>query len=308
MSTSSSSASSASASASRPLRVLVTFPLPPPSLALLQSHPDYSGVTLEIRVAEGDMEVPERLREQVAKHAPIDGLICRPGNRVDADLLRLCGPGLRAISTLSVGFNHIALDEATRLGIRVGHCPSTVTETTADTALTLMLAAARLVIPAAANVTSGQWGKTPFDCYHLCGQDVHGSTVGIIGLGRIGLAVARRLVGFGCKILYSGTRPKPAEAALVGAEYCSFDDLLRRSDFVVPQCPLNDSTRHLLNAAAFDKMKPTAVLVNTTRGAVVDQTALYNALKEGKIFAAGLDVTEPGQARRRTDRGASAQS
>ena len=277
-----------------PLRVLVTFPLPPPSLALLQSHPAYPDVALDIRVAEGDMEVPERLREQLSKHAPLDGLICRPGNRVDAESIRLCGPRLRAISTLSVGFNHIDLAEASRLGIRVGHCPSTVTETTADTALALMLAAARLVIPAHDNVKSGQWGKTPFDCYHLCGQDVHGSTVGIVGLGRIGLAVAKRLTGFGCKILYCGNRPKPAEAAQVNAEYCSFDDLLRRSDFVVPQCPMNESTRHLFNAAAFDKMKRNAVFVNTTRGGVVDQTALYNALKEGKIFAAGLDVTDPG--------------
>jgi len=271
----------------------VTFPLPPPSLALLQSHPQYPGVAVDVRTCEGDMENASQLREEMKCHAPIDGLICRPGNQVDATLLDLVGPRLRAISTYSVGFNHIDRAEASRRGIRVGHCPDTVTGTTADTALTLVLAAARLVIPAHENVRQGQWGRTPFNVYQLCGQDVHHSTVGIVGLGRIGLAVARRLRGFDCKILYSGRKEKPEEAATVDAEYVSFDELLRRSDFVLPQVPLSEETRHLFNARAFSLMKPSAIFVNTTRGGVVDQTALYDALKSRKIFAAGLDVTDP---------------
>lgn len=167
-----------------------------------------------------------------------------------------------------------------------------MTNTTADTALALVLATARLVIPAHKNVVEGQWGKNAFNVYHLAGRDVHHSTVGIVGLGRIGLAVAKRLRGFDCKILYSGRSPKP-EAAQVDAEYVSFDELLARSDFVLPQVPLSAGTRHLFNAAAFAKMKPTATFINTTRGAVVDQDALYDALTTGKIWAAGLDVTDP---------------
>ena len=264
-------------------------------MELLKAHPRYPGVALDIRTCEGDMEVAEQLQQQVALHAPLDGLICRPGNKVDAELIASAGPNLRAISTLSVGYNHIDRAEANKRGILVGHCPDTVTQTTADTALALLLAAARLIIPARENVSTGMWGKTPFDCYHLCGTDVHGSTVGIVGLGRIGLAVAKRLRGFDCKILYSGRRPRPEDAKMVDAEYVPFDELLRRSDFVLPQCPFTDETKHLFNADAFAKMKPSAVFVNTTRGGVVDQTALYDALKQGKIWAAALDVTDPGE-------------
>lgn len=289
------------------------------------------------------MEIKELFQAELKKHAPIDGLICRPGNAVDKTSLDLCGPSLKAISTLSVGFNHIDLVEAKKREILVGHSsdpqesgfrgfalyrdgisaiaimhaayfscfvllqpnlcfrfwshtcsPDTVTDTTADTCLALLLAVARLIIPSHNNVVNGEWGKAPFSCYHLAGRDVHHSTVGIVGLGRIGLAVAKRLRGFDCKILYTGRTPKPEAAAKVDAEYVSFDELLARSDFVIPQTPLNDHTRNMFNKDVFDKMKSTAIFINTTRGGVVDQDALYNALTNGTIFAAGLDVTEPG--------------
>jgi len=290
------STSAATPSSSR-LRILVTFPLPAPSISLLLSHPSFPDLhgRIELVTCEGDMEVIDQFYQQLSKHAPIDGLFCRPGNRVDKEALTRAGPQLRVITTYSVGFEHIDVKEASRRGIIVGNCPNTVTETTADTALAILLAAARLIVPAHENVVRGEWGASPFSVYHLAGQDVYGSTVGIVGFGRIGLAVARRLHhGFGCRILYcSRSGPKPEAAKEVNAEYVSFDELLSQSDFVLPQCPLNDSTRHLFNDEAFNKMKPSAVFVNTTRGGVVDQMALYRALTSGKIFAAGLDVTDP---------------
>jgi lactate dehydrogenase-like 2-hydroxyacid dehydrogenase len=289
----SSPSTSTSGTSPRPLRILCTFALPPPSLSLFQNHPSYPGVPLDIRTCQGEMENAERLREQVRKHAPIDGIICRPGNTVDRETLELCGPNLKAISTFSVGHNHIDREWARERGILVGYCPDTVTHCTADLCLTLMLSVSRLVIPAHENVQSGQWGAEPFHVYHLAGKDLHHSTVGIVGLGRIGLAVAKRLRGFECKILYSGRREKPEAAKQVDAEYVSFEELLKRSDFVVPQCPLDSSTRHLFNESAFRQMKPSAIFVNTTRGGVVDQEALAKALKEGWIWGAGLDVTEP---------------
>jgi lactate dehydrogenase-like 2-hydroxyacid dehydrogenase len=127
----------------------------------------------------------------------------------------------------------------------------------------------------------------------LCGKDVHSSTIGIVGMGRIGQAVARRLNGFGCKILYTGPRPKPELADPVGAKYVDMDTLLAQSDFVIPLCPLNASTRQLFNAEKFKKMKQGSIFINASRGPVVDQTALIDALRHGPLFAAGLDVTDP---------------
>jgi phosphoglycerate dehydrogenase-like enzyme len=127
----------------------------------------------------------------------------------------------------------------------------------------------------------------------MTGRDLFGSTVGIVGLGRIGAAVARRLAGFNCRILYEGPRPRPEVAGAVGATFVDLDTLLAESDFVTLHCPYNESTHHLMNARAFQRMKPTAVLINTTRGGTVDQEALYRALVEGQIVAAGLDVTTP---------------
>lgn len=289
----SSTSTGAGADAKKPLRILCTFALPPPSLELFQHHPAYPDVPLEILTAEGEMEDVHQLRDQIRRHAPLDGLICRPGNKVDRETIDLCGPRLKAISSLSVGFNHIDIGLARERGILVGHCPDTVTHTTADTCLALLLAVARRIVAAHENVRDGAWGTKPFDVYHMAGRDLHHATVGIVGLGRIGLAVAKRLRGFDCRILYTGRREKEAEARQVDAEFVSFDDLMRRSDFVVPQCPLDATTHHLFDLDAFRRMKPTAIFVNTTRGGLVDQAALAHALREKWIWAAGLDVTDP---------------
>ena len=155
-----------------------------------------------------------------------------------------------------------------------------------------MLVAARRLGEAMQAVRDGEW--TVWRNSWMLGRDLSNSTVGIVGLGRIGVRVAHRLhFGFGCRILYTGQREKPKEAATVNATFVSFDDLLQQSDFVVPQCPLTPATRHMFSVAQFQRMKRDAVFINTTRGQVVDQDALVTALKEGWIAAAGLDVTDP---------------
>jgi len=164
-----------------------------------------------------------------------------------------------------------------------------LTESTADHVVALLLATARRLPEGYTAVKEGKWPKSWIPLW-MCGKDVHGSTVGIIGMGRIGLAVAKRLSGFGCKIIYSGPKPKPND---VGATYVDFNTLLATSDFVVPLCPLNKDTEKMINATVFKKMKKDAILINVSRGAVVDQDALLQALRTNEIGGCGLDVTVP---------------
>lgn len=221
----------------------------------------------------------------------VEGLYCLLTERIDGELLDAAGKRLRVVSTMSVGYDHVDVAACQARGVLVGNTPGVLTDTTADLTLALLLATARRVTEAAAAVKSGEWGTWKPEW--MLGRDLYGSTVGIVGLGRIGEAVARRLLGFGCRLLYSGRAAKPAIAAPLGAEFVDFDTLLAESDFVTLHCPLNAETHHLINATTLRKMKPTAILVNTTRGGTVDQEALYQALSTGQIAAAGLDVTTP---------------
>ncbi len=176
-------------------------------------------------------------------------------------------------------------------GVRIGNTPGVLTDTTADLALGLILATARRITEAAEAVKAGEWAAWRPEW--MTGADLHGSTVGMVGLGRIGLATARRLMGFGCRLLYTGPRPHPEAAAQVNAEFVDLPTLLAESDFVSIHCPLNQSTRHLFGPDVFAAMKPSAILINTSRGPVIDQAALFTALTTGQIAAAGLDVTDP---------------
>jgi lactate dehydrogenase-like 2-hydroxyacid dehydrogenase len=221
----------------------------------------------------------------------VDGIFCLLTERVDAELLDAAGPQLKVVSTMSVGYDHVDVPALAARGVRLGNTPGVLTETTADLALALLLAAARRLPEAWLAVKDGSWG--PWQPLWMTGRDLHGSTVGIVGLGRIGAAVGRRLLGFGCRLLYSGPRPHPELAEPLAATHVPFAQLLAESDFVTIHCPLNERTRGLFNAAAFARMKADAVLVNTSRGPVVDQDALYTALTSGEIAAAGLDVTTP---------------
>ncbi|HEY7704423.1 MAG TPA: D-glycerate dehydrogenase [Acidimicrobiia bacterium] len=230
---------------------------------------------------------PEKLAEVVAE---ADGLFCLLTDRVDAALLEVA-PRLKAISQMAVGVDNIDLAECIVRGIPVGHTPGVLTETTADTALALMLDCLRRVTEGAEHVRAGLWGQWVPDL--LVGKDLHGATVGIVGLGRIGTAVARRLRGFDCHLLYTGPRRHPEAEAELGVAYRHPDQLLAESDVVVLSTPLNDSTRNLIDADALGLMKPTALLVNISRGGLVDHAALDAALASGQIWAAALDVTDP---------------
>lgn len=273
--------------ASDKLRVVITNEIPPAGLARLRSC---EGLELDYPGPGGTLdqgEIIAKLREGA------DVLYCLLVDRITPEVLAAGGSRLKLVSTMSVGYNHIDVKECSRLGISVSNTPDCLTETTADTALGLVLATCRRFKEATASVTNGGWGT--WQPLWMCGPDVHSSTVGIVGLGRIGAAVARRLKAFNCKILYTGSKPKPASITEpLGAEFIEdLDSLLERSDIVIPLCPLNDSTKGMFNASKFAKMKKSAVFINAARGELVNQDDLIVALKERVIFAAGLDVTTP---------------
>ena len=220
----------------------------------------------------------------------VDGLLCLLTDRIDAAMMDAAGPGLKVISSFSVGIDNVDVPAATARGIPVGNTPGVLTDATADMAFALLLAAGRRIVEGAQGVRSGRW-KTWGPTFML-GADLNGATLGIVGFGRIGRAVARRAVGFGLRILFSDPNPAAPEPG-VEATQVDFETLLREADLISLHCPLTPETRGLINADTLARMKPTAVLVNTSRGPVVDQGALYDALKSGRIFAAGLDVTDP---------------
>ena len=200
-------------------------------------------------------------------------------------------PKLEVISTISVGYDNIPVDELTRRGIMLCNTPDVLTETTADTGFTLIMATARRVVELAERIKADQWEASVGPA--LYGSDVHGKTLGMVGFGRIGQAVAKRgALGFGMKVLYSNASPKPAIEQQLGATRRELDDLLAESDFVCVTVPLTAETERLIGAQQFALMKRSAIFINIARGKVVDESALINALENGVIKAAGLDVFE----------------
>ena len=220
----------------------------------------------------------------------VNGLLCLLTDRVDAAVMDAAGPGLKVVSNCAVGVDNVDVPAATARGIPVGNTPGVLTDATADFTFALLMAAARRVVEGERQVRSGGWKSWGLD--YMLGADFAGATLGLVGFGRIGRAVARRAAGFGMRIIFSDPNPAAPEPG-VDAAQVDFDTLLRESDFISLHTPLNDETRSLMNATAFAKMKPTSVLVNTSRGLVVDQSALYDALHSKRIFAAALDVTVP---------------
>src|SRR5919204_959410 len=211
--------------------------------------------------------------------------------RIDAEFLDAAGPELRIVANYAVGFDNIDVEECTRRGVMATNTPDVLTETTADLAWALLMAAARRTAEGDRFLRS----KTPWiwGPEMMLGQDVHGATLGLVGFGRIGQAVARRGSGFGMRIVYYDVfRPPPEVERELGAEYLEFDDLLGQADFISIHVALTPETRHLFGPEQFGRMKPTAVLVNSSRGPVIDEPALADALRDGEIFAAGLDVFE----------------
>ena len=244
----------------------------------------------DARVWEG--ELPPSRDELLTAIEGCDGVLALLTDRVDDEFLDRAGPQLKVVSNFAVGFDNIDVPACTRRGIPVGNTPGVLTETTADLAWALLMAAARRVAEGDRYVRAGRWRT--WGPMLLLGPDVHGSTLGLVGFGRIGQALARRAMGFGMTILYHDVRR--AEAAIetaYGATYVPLETLLARSDYVSLHVNLTPETRHLMNAERLRIMNPSAVLVNTSRGPVVDQRALYEALRHGVIFAAALDVTDP---------------
>lgn len=239
---------------------------------------------------------PERLPpspEQLVEAATgCDGIISLLSDRIDAAFFDAVGSQLKVVSNFAVGYNNIDVEEARRRGILVGNTPDVLTDATADIAVALMLAAARCLRQGMTNVQQDDW-KT-WEPTGFIGQDLSDKTLGIVGMGRIGIATARRChAAWGMKVVYTSRSAKNEADTELGARRVNLEQLLSESDFVSVHTDLNPETTGMFNDAAFSAMKPTAVFVNTSRGGVVDQMALFEALNKGMIFAAGLDVTDP---------------
>jgi lactate dehydrogenase-like 2-hydroxyacid dehydrogenase len=237
-----------------------------------------------------DSELPLPRAELVRRLQGKDGLICHILSAVDDELLAAC-PGLKVVANVAVGYNNVDVPAARRRGVIVTNTPDVLTETTADFAWALLMAAARRVVEADRYARSGEWTTWKWDL--LWGADVHGKTLGIVGFGRIGRAIARRALGFGMRVLYhDSVRADAAVERELRATATDVETLLREADFVSLHTLLTPETRHLIDERTLRLMKPTAILVNAARGPVVDEAALVSALTEGWIAGAGLDVFE----------------
>ena len=260
--------------------VLVTRRIPDESIGMLEAA---CGV-VDVNPHDRAMTRAEFLEAVQGR----DGLLCLLTEDIDDEVLDI-SPGLRGVAIYAVGYNNIDVDACTRRGIPVSNTPGVLTDTTADIAWALMFAAARRVAEGDRYVRSGRF--TGWGPLLMLGSDVTGKTLGIVGAGRIGTATARRAAGFSMPVVYA-SRKRNATIESTGARYLPLDDLLRESDFVSLHVPLTPETTHLIGARELDLMKPTAYLINTTRGPVVDEKALVQALRNGLIAGAGLDVFE----------------
>lgn len=265
--------------------IYITRAVPDETLRLL--HKALPGARIEVNPHDRNLG-----HDEIAANARgADALVCTLADPIDAALLAALAPPLKIVATYAVGINNIDLAAARKLGVTVANTPDVLTDATAEIAVGLMLACARRFGEGERLTRGGEFaGWAPL---FLRGHGVYGKTVGIIGAGRIGLRVAETMhAGFGCRILYTSRTPKPQWERELGAMRLEIDKLLAQSDFASLHCPLTPETKHLVNAARLRLMKPTAVLVNTARGPIVDEAALVEALRERRIFAAGFDVYE----------------
>ncbi len=263
-------------------KILVTRAIFPHIIEYLSEHFDVEDN--QIDATYDDAELVQRLHGKV-------GVFANPSHRFTAELFTAC-PSLKAVCNMAVGYNNIDVPAATAAGVMVTNTPDVLNETTADFGWTLMMAAARRVSESERYLRAGLWKKWQYDDF--LGVDVHGSTLGVIGMGRIGQAIARRSMGFNMKVVYNNrTRLAPElEKAANHAQYLSRDELLRTADHVILVLPYSPAVHHFIGAEQLALMKPTATLVNIARGGIVDDAALINALKAGQIAAAGVDVFE----------------
>lgn len=263
-------------------RVLVSRRLPEAGLAPLRE------AGLDVDVYDGDTPIPRG--ELLARVEGADGIVTLMSERVDDELLKAAGPQLKVVANYAVGYDNIDLEACSRHGVVATNTPDVLSDTTADMAFALLLAVARRIRSGDSLVRSGDW--TGWEPEQLLGAQVTGATLGIVGMGRIGRALARRARGFDMRLLYHNRRADPEAERELGATYAALDELLGASDFVSLHAPLTPETRHLIGGRELRAMKKTAVLINTARGPVVDETALVSALRDGTIAGAGLDVFE----------------
>ncbi|NND84119.1 MAG: D-glycerate dehydrogenase [Acidimicrobiia bacterium] len=259
------------------MHVYLTFDPPGPAADMLREHH-------EVTVWDGPGFAPA---DALAAHLPdLDGLYCTLTTPVDQALLD-AAPRLRVVSQFAVGVDNIDLEACRARGIAVGHTPDVLTETTADTAFGLLLAGSRRFVEGLDHIRAGEWRG--FEMTRFLGGDIHHTTLGIVGMGRIGEAIARRAAGFDMDVLFTRRRTDPSELG----QRVDLDELLATADHVVVAAPLTPETHHLIDETALRRMRPTAGLVNIARGPIVDTDALIRALAEGWIRYAALDVTDP---------------
>lgn len=260
-------------------RIYVTRKLPDEIIAAMSKHH-----SVEMWPEENTPVPTSVLKEKIRS---VDGLFCLLTENIDHELLD-SAENLKVISNMAVGYNNIDVDYATKKGIMVTNTPGVLTETTADLTFSILMATARRLTEASQFLRTGQWNTwSPF---LLTGQDIFESTLGIVGLGNIGKAVARRAKGFNMNVLYYNRSRKYESEKELGIHYTEFDSILKQSDFLVILVPLSEDTKNLISKKQLSLMKETAILINTSRGGVVDEDALYNALVKGVIWGAGLDV------------------
>jgi glyoxylate reductase len=262
-----------------PEKVLVTREIPSAGLRALEPF--------DVRVLH---ERPPERGELLDAVRGVSGILSTATEKMDGELMDAAGEDLKVIANMAVGYDNVDVEASAERGIVVTNTPGVLDETTADVALMLLLAAARRLGEGERLLRAGRWEW--WGPKQLMGRDVWGKRLGIVGFGRIGQAVARRARGFGMEVLYHNRSRKEEAEQELGARYVEFDELLETVDFVSVHTPLTDETHHLIGPKELGRMKPTAVLVNTSRGPVVDEAALADALAAGRIFAAGLDVYE----------------
>ena len=259
--------------------IFITRKLPNSAVELIQTK-------YEVNMWEHeDVPVPRELLIEEAKKA--NALLTMLSDNID-EVVLTAGNQLKVVANLAVGFDNIDTETATKQGIAVCNTPDVLTDTTADLAFALLMATARRIVEAAEMVKQDQWKS--WSPLLLAGHDIHHKTIGIVGMGKIGSTVAKRATGFDMNILYHNRTRKPEVEDKLGAVYCSFDELVSKSDFIVCLAPLTNETRNLFTRDVFKKMKPSTIFINVGRGPVVDESALYEALLEKEIAGAGLDV------------------
>lgn len=263
-------------------KILITRRVPPPAIEMLRQ----AGHTVDLM----DQDDPPSRAQLLARVGGVAGLVTMLSERVDEALLDAAGPSLRVVANFAVGFDNIDIPACAEAGVRVTNTPGVLTDATADLAWTLILAVSRRVVEGDRLVRGGRWtGWAPMQ---FLGLQLSGATLGLVGAGRIGTAVGLRSMGFNMRVLYTEQRPNRELEERVGARRVDLDELLAESDVVSLHVPLTPQTRHLIGSEQLARMKPTALLINTARGPVVDEAALVEALAAGRIAGAGFDVYE----------------